>query len=143
MKFNKLIPELDVKDINKSLNFYVNVLNFKKEYERKGFAFVSYQGSQLMLDELKSDSDWQTGKLEYPYGRGINFQIEVTNIDHIYNLLKKNKFSIKKNKFSIKRKFMENWYECNGELLGNKEFLVMDPDGYLIRFCEELGVKIC
>ena len=26
-------------------------------------------------------------------------------------------------------------------LLGNKEFLVQDPDGYLLRFSEDLGEK--
>jgi len=26
-------------------------------------------------------------------------------------------------------------------LLGNKEFLIQDPDGYLLRFSEDLGEK--
>ena len=29
----------------------------------------------------------------------------------------------------------------NNKLLGNKEFLVQDPDGYLLRFSEDLGEK--
>ena len=35
----------------------------------------------------------------------------------------------------------ENWYRQGNRLLGNKEFLVQDPDGYLLRFSEDLGEK--
>ena len=35
----------------------------------------------------------------------------------------------------------ENWYRQDEYLLGNKEFLVQDPDGYLLRFSEDLGKK--
>ena len=31
--------------------------------------------------------------------------------------------------------------ELFNKLLGNKEFLVQDPDGYLLRFSEDLGEK--
>ena len=54
MEFNKLVPELSVSNIGKSLEFYTNVLGFKVEYERKEskFAFLSYKGSQLMIEEI-------------------------------------------------------------------------------------------
>ena len=32
---------------------------------------------------------------------------------------------------------MLNKYESNGELIEQKEFLVQDPDGYLLRFTHE------
>ena len=35
----------------------------------------------------------------------------------------------------------ENWYRQDGKLLGNKEFLIQDPDGYLLRFFQDLGEK--
>ena len=35
----------------------------------------------------------------------------------------------------------ENWYRQGNKLLGNKEFLIQDPDGYLLRFSEDLGDK--
>lgn len=34
MRFNSLIPELSVRNIEKSKNFYINILGFKLEYER-------------------------------------------------------------------------------------------------------------
>jgi catechol 2,3-dioxygenase-like lactoylglutathione lyase family enzyme len=135
MKFNKLIPELCVSDLKKSLHFYIRVLGFKLEYRReeKQFAFVSYEGSQIMLEE-NPNSKWKTAKLEYPFGRGVNFQIEVKDIPPILKRLKKNKYKLK-----IPPK--ENWYRKNGKLLGVREFLVTDPDGYLLRFSQVIGTK--
>jgi len=67
MKFNKLIPEIEVNDFNLSIDFYCNVLGFKREYERKDFAFLSFQGAQIMIQ--KTNDNWRTGKLEKPFGR--------------------------------------------------------------------------
>ena len=33
----------------------------------------------------------------------------------------------------------EHWYRQGQVLLGRREFLVMDPDGYLLRFAQSLG----
>jgi len=35
----------------------------------------------------------------------------------------------------------ENWYRKGDILLGSREFLVMDPDGYLLRFTQNIGTK--
>lgn len=69
MKFNGLVPELSVSDINKSKNFYINILGFHLEYERleDKFAFLSYGESQIMLEEI--NGYWNTGELQYPLGR--------------------------------------------------------------------------
>ena len=134
MKFNKLIPELSVSNIDQSLNFYTQILGFKIEYQREEskFAMISFQESQIMIQEV--NDNWNTGELEYPFGRGVNFQIEVNQIQPILDSLKKNNYSI-----FVEPK--ENWYRKDKELLGNKEFLIKDPDGYLLRFTENLGTK--
>ncbi|SHJ71095.1 bleomycin resistance protein [Tepidibacter formicigenes] len=133
-KFNALIPELSVSDINRSLYFYLNILSFKLEYERKEdkFALLSLNDSQIMIEEI--NRYWETGNLSYPFGRGINFQIEVDNIDELYK-------NIKTNDYSIKIEIQENWYRVHNKLMGQKEFLIMDPDGYLLRFAQNLGEK--
>ena len=135
MIFNELIPELSVTNLEKSLKFY-KCCGFKIEYDRpeNKFAFISLQGTQFMLQELDSSDKWDVGELKYPFGNGINFQIEVDNVDKIYNELKNNNYKIR---FEME----ENWYRQDDKLLGNKEFLVQDPDGYLLRFCEDLGEK--
>ncbi|MBN2441405.1 MAG: VOC family protein [Spirochaetales bacterium] len=132
MKFNKLIPELSVTDINKSKYFYVDILNFKIEYEREEdkFIFLSLNESQIMLEQY--NGNWLTGKLEYPFGRGINFQFEVDDISFLLNNLSKSNYPI-----FIKPE--ENWYRVGEIYTGNREFLVQDPDGYLLRFSRDLG----
>lgn len=135
MYFNKNIPELDVTNLNNSLKFY-RTCGFKVEYERKEdkFVFLSLGEIQFMLQELVLDNKWETGKLEYPFGRGINFQLEVDDVDNIYE-------SLKDNGYKIMVEMEENWYRQDDKLLGSKEFLVQDPDGYLFRFSEDLGSK--
>ena len=136
MKFNKLIPELSVSNLNESLKFYVNSIGFKIEYQRpeNKFVFISYQGTQFMLQELEENEKWSIGELKHPYGNEVNFQIEVSNVEKIYDALKTSGYKIT---FDIE----ENWYRQDNKLLGNKEFLIQDPDGYLLRFSEDLGEK--
>ena len=135
MKFNKLIPELSVSNLKNSLNFYTKILGFKIDYEREEskFALLSFQGSQIMIEQ--ANGNWETGKLEYPFGRGINFQIEVADVEPLIQALKENNYP-------IKVELQDNWYRIAVVLAGNREFLVMDPDGYLLRFFQDLGEKI-
>lgn len=131
MKFNALIPELSVSNIQNSLNFYVNVLGFKVEYERKEnkFAFLSYGKAQLMIEEV--NNHWNTGKLTYPFGRGINFQIETKDIKSIQNALKKHKVKPFKDIF-------ESSYHAGKKNYKQLEILILDPDGYLFRFSQDI-----
>ena len=135
MYFNKIIPELSVSNLKNSLKFY-QTAGFKIEYERveNKFVFLSLGEIQFMLQEFSEDDKWNLAPLKYPFGNGINFQLEVENVDEIYN-------SLKENNYEIAFDMEENWYRQDDKLLGNKEFLVQDPDGYLIRFSQDLGEK--
>lgn len=107
---------------------------FTIEYKREEskFAFLSFQGSQIMIEQ--TNNVWKSGELNYPFGRGVNFQIEVDNIEPILQ-------SLKVHDYPIFQKPKENWYRKDNKLFGNKEFLVRDPDGYLLRFVKDLGSK--
>ena len=35
----------------------------------------------------------------------------------------------------------DNWYRRGEMLLGNRQFIVQDPDGYLLRLFEDLGSR--
>jgi hypothetical protein len=35
----------------------------------------------------------------------------------------------------------DHWYRQGSVLLGCREFLVQDPDGYLLRFSQDIGEK--
>ena len=135
MNFNKIIPELSVSNLLVSLKFY-KTIGFKIEYERpeNKFVFISLDEIQFMLQEVSDNDKWDIAPLTYPFGNGINFQLEVNNVEKIYN-------NLKDNNYKITLEIEENWYRQEDKLLGNKEFLVQDPDGYLIRFSQDLGEK--
>ena len=136
MRFNNILPELYVIDFKKSLHFYTVLLGFKLEYQRTNppFAFLSYQGSQLMIQQEDGDEVWHNGKPEYPFGRGINFQIETDNVQKIID-------SLAKHNYPLKRGIKDSWYKVKDTLHGCREILVMDPSGYLLRFSQGFGVK--
>lgn len=135
LEFSKNIPELSVTNLQNSLNFY-KIAGFKVEYDRpeNKFAFISLGKIQFMLQEIADNDKWDVAPLSYPFGNGINFQLEVENLDEIYN-------SFKNSNYKITFDIQENWYRQDNKLLGNKEFLIQDPDGYLLRFSEDLGEK--
>ena len=126
MKFNSLIPELSVSNIEISKKFYLN-LGFKIKYERKEnkFCFLELEENQIMIEEI--NNNWNTGTLEYPFGRGINISMTISNVDNLYNHLLKNKVQ-------IFRKLQVDEYRVENKIYKDKEFLIQDPDGYLLRF---------
>lgn len=134
MEWNQMLPEFDVFNFEDSLHFYVDLLGFNIVYDRTEdkFAFLEFKNIQIMIQQInKENNKWGTGKLEYPLGVGINFQIGVTNIDEIYNRLKKSNYKI----FA---EMEDHWYRKDNILMGCKEFLVQDPNGYLLRFSQDL-----
>lgn len=135
MKFLPILAEFAISDFAKSLNFYVNIIGFKVEYTRENpnFAFLSYNCSQIMIQELRP-GEKELEKLEYPFGRGINFQIETKDVQIIIDCLTKNNYP-------LKRGIKDNWYKAGNKSYGCREILVLDPDGYQLRFSEELEEK--
>ena len=127
MDFNNLIPELSVFDILQTKNFYEE-LGFKIEYERREvkFVFMSFQDSQFMFEQIH-DEGWNTGELIYPLGRGINFSIAVDDIENLYTL-------VKSKRLEIYKKLTKSVYLVNGIEEIQMEFLIQDPNGYLLRF---------
>lgn len=133
--WNVMIPELIVTDFQKSLAFYTNILGFKVRYQRENpdFAYLEQEKAQIMIEQLH-DSSWNAAELTYPLGRGVNFQIELSDIQPILDRLKKTEVK-------LFRELKESWYETGSVLSGQKEFLVQDPDGYMLRFTNYLGEK--
>jgi len=132
-----MTPEFVCTDIKQSLEFYVGVLGFQIQYERpeEGFAMLERQGSRIMLDELREGKrSWLSGTLEYPFGRGINFQIDTTDASGLYE-------KVKQSGAKIILDLEEKWYRADNILLGNRQFIVLDPDGFMLRFAEDLGEK--
>lgn len=131
MKFNKLIPELSVSDIERSREFYRDILGFTIEYERPedGFAFLSLGEAQLMIEQL--NDHWSVGEMHYPFGNGVNFQIEIEGLDAFVERVKAAGVVPFKDVF-------ESRYRADEVVYVEKEVLFLDPDGYMLRFSETI-----
>ena len=126
MKFNSLIPELSVTDISKSLKFYQK-LGFQVKYQREEskFYFLELEENQLMIEEI--NEHWNVGVLEYPFGRGMNISMTLQDIDSFYE-------KVKSLKIPIFQDLKVSEYRVQDQIYQDKEFLIQDPDGYLLRF---------
>jgi catechol 2,3-dioxygenase-like lactoylglutathione lyase family enzyme len=132
----QLVPELLVGDIEKSLGFWRDICGFSVVFDRpdEGFVYLDLDGAQIMLDEIGKTRDWLTGPLESPLGRGINLQIRVPAVEPILAALARAGCPL----------FMEpeqKWYRTGEVETGVHQFLVQDPDGYLIRFSAYTGER--
>jgi hypothetical protein len=100
----------------------------------EGFAYLDLDGAQIMLEERGRNRNWITGPLEFPLGRGVNFQVSVLTIEPILAALARADWP----------PFMEpeqKWYRTGAVETRVHQFLVQDPDGYLIRFSAPLGER--
>jgi catechol 2,3-dioxygenase-like lactoylglutathione lyase family enzyme len=132
----KLVPELEVSSLEDSLRFYVELAGFRVLYGRpeEGFVFLDRDGVHLMLEEAEGPGRrFHKAVLERPFGRGVNFQIQVDDVDALWERMR--------DAAPITLPYEERWYRREDEELGHHQFVVADPDGYLLRFFTSLGVR--
>jgi len=136
-----LVPELYVSSLRASLEFYLDVLGFRIEYERaeEKFVALSLDGAHLMLEEAPSlarstpeefqQGQWRPADLEPPFGRGINLEIKVDDIEAANE-------RIEARGYALLLKVHEKIYRLSAENRKVRQLLIADPDGYLIRLSE-------
>lgn len=86
-----------------------------------------------MLEEDHPET-WFTARVRSPRGRGLNLQIEVPDVNAVRSRLMDQ---------GIRpfRELRQIWYQTGAHgagLEGQLEYLVQDPDGYLIRLVQVL-----
>jgi catechol 2,3-dioxygenase-like lactoylglutathione lyase family enzyme len=130
-----LVPELDVADLDRSLSFYVEVLGFRVRHDRpeEAFAYLQRDGAELMLQAAQGPGRrFRTAPLQPPFGRGVNLQIRVADAAALLGRLAEAGY---RPLIPLETR----WYRAGRVELGNRQFVVADPDGYLLRFFEDLG----
>jgi catechol 2,3-dioxygenase-like lactoylglutathione lyase family enzyme len=126
-------------DLDRSLAFYVNVIDSRVLFDRpeERFAFLDLDGVHLMLEEAAGPGRrFRTAPLEHPYGRGVNFQIEVADVMATYE-------RVCAAQTQVLIPLEERWYRQQQTENGNRQFVVVDPDGYLLRFCSTIVPTSC
>jgi catechol 2,3-dioxygenase-like lactoylglutathione lyase family enzyme len=132
-----LVPELDVADLEASLAFYVGVLGFSVRYSRpeEQFAYLEREAAELMLEAAAGPGRrFRTAPLERPFGRGLNLQIACSDVAALYA-------RITSAAAEVILPLETRWYRAGVVERGNRQFVVADPDGYLLRFFEDLGAR--
>lgn len=132
-----LVPELDVTNLEASLEFYVGILGFRVRYQRpeERFAYLEREAAELMLEEAAGPGRrFRTAPLERPFGRGVNFQIACGDVEAL-----ERRVAAAGVDFIVALE--TRWYRAGQIERGNRQFVVADPDGYLLRFFEDLGER--
>lgn len=128
-----LVPELGVTDLAASLRFWCGLCGFAVVYDRPEdrFACIERDGARLMLDQLGGTRDWLAAPAEKPFGRGMNLEIAVAGLAPLLAALDAAAWP----------SFLpveEKSYRVGGAAVRVRQFIVQDPDGYLVRFSERL-----
>lgn len=132
-----LIPELDVTDLAASLDIYCEVFGFRVLVERaeEAFVYLSIGRAHLMLQQADGPGRrFRTAPLEPPFGRGVNLQIGIGDVGACYD-------RSRAANLAIVIPLEDRWYRQYQVERGNRQFVVADPDGYLLRFFEDVGSR--
>lgn len=129
-----LVPELLVADLDRSTAFWCDLCGFDVRYARpeERFAYVALGSAHLMLEQEGIGRNWVAGPLDRPLGRGMNLQVAVPEAVALAAVLVGAGIEL----------FMPletKWYDVGDEQAGVAQFLVQDPDGYLVRFQSSIG----
>jgi catechol 2,3-dioxygenase-like lactoylglutathione lyase family enzyme len=129
------MPEIMVSDYATSLAFWTEVIGFGVAYTRPAQKFVYLEhpdGAQMML--YQRDGDWETGPLEPPYGRGVVLQVYAQDVDAIAARVRSAGLTF----YVEPRERWRDWGDRQGH---QREFLVQDPDGYLVMVAQRIGER--
>lgn len=135
---NALVPEFSVSDWQKSKFFYCELLGFECAYERpeEGFCYLRLGDAELMIDQIGKGRTFDDGHLpdRYPFGKGLNVQIRVASVEPLVEALLRNEHP-------LYLPVEDKWYRVGAQERGNRQFVVADPDGYLLRFYQNIGSR--
>jgi catechol 2,3-dioxygenase-like lactoylglutathione lyase family enzyme len=133
--FAAMAIELIVSNYDQSLAFWTGPMGFTVCYTRPAmkFAYLEHvDGAQMMFYER--DGDWETGTLEVPFGRGAIIQITVVDVDVVHR-------AITSAGLPLYVELRERWRHWGDRQGGQREFLVQDPDGYLVMVNQKIGER--
>lgn len=129
------MAEMMVTDYAVSYRFWTEVLGFALAFERPAqkLACLSRpEGAQVMI--YQRDGYWETGPLEPPFGRGVVVQVFVADA-----AADAARIAAAGVPFYVPLR--EKWRDWGDRLGGQREFLVQDPDGYLVMVAERIGER--
>jgi uncharacterized glyoxalase superfamily protein PhnB len=135
---NKLTPDLMVKDVNKTVEFYRDVLGFQyvmgvptnsqeicaelPQDKQLAFALMKNGNAEIMFQQAESLSADIAPFKGMKIGASVSFYFDVDNIGDYYESLK--------GKTEIVKELHTTWY-------GMQEFYIRDCNGYILGFSKQ------
>ena len=129
------VAELHVGNLENSLSFWRDVLEFSIAYTRPAERFVYLEredGSQIML--CQQNGRFETGAMDRPLGRGTMFQLYVSALEPILDRLEDRQWPIYLGPREV-------WRAVGASEMGQREVFVQDPDGYLVMVAQNIGAR--
>lgn len=133
--WNGLVAEMMVQNYPRSLVWWTGLVGMTPVFIRpeQKLAFLQHaDGAQVMIYER--DGDWEVAPMEPPFGRGVVTQIFVKAVDVLHARFVASGHPI----YVPLREKWRDWGDCLG---GQREFLVQDPDGYLVMIASHIGTR--
>ena len=127
------MAEMMVSDYPASYAFWTGVLGFAMAFERPAQKLACLEhpdGAQVMI--YLRDGDWEVGPMEHPYGRGLVIQVYVRDA-------RAAAARVEAAGVPFYVTLREKWRDWGDRMGGQREFLLQDPDGYLVMVAERIG----
>jgi lactoylglutathione lyase len=125
-RMHSLSPNLMVKNVNETLDFYTQVLGFKKidsvpETGTLNWAMIKLDAITFMFQERKNIVEEYPALNSFENGGGLTFYIKVSNVEELYKVLK--------GKVKMVKDLHKMFY-------GAEEFAIEDNNGYILTFAQ-------
>jgi len=129
MKYQKLTPNLVVRDVAASVNFYCSVLGFQPGMKVPDdppyvFASVIMDKVEIFFNDHKAVEEDYPGLVSRPIGGTLTLFIEVEGIEEVLAAVQK---SAAKIIMPLKQQFY-----------GMREFAFEDPEGWIVTIAEKV-----
>lgn len=134
-QWNGLVAEMMVSHYPTSLAWWTALVGMTPVFTRpeQKLAFLQHRdGAQVMIYER--DGDWEVAPMDPPFGRGAVTQIFLRDVDAAHA-----RFAAAGHAFYVPLR--EKWRDWGDRLGGQREFLVQDPDGYLVMIASHIGTR--
>ena len=125
-KLESLTPNIMVKDVNATLDYYINSLGFKlidtnPESGQFEWGYVILDDVGFMFQEEKSLKNEYKELESINIGGALTFYIRIKNIHNYYDEIS--------NKITVIKPINKTFY-------GTNEFAIMDLNGFILTFSE-------
>jgi lactoylglutathione lyase len=130
MKLQKLTPNLVVRNVETSMDFYCRVLGFQRgqtvpEQAPYVFGIVTQGPVEIFFNDQKAVAEEHPALANRPVGGALTLYIEVQGINELFK-------AVQQHGVKITTPMKDQFY-------GMREFGIEDPEGWEITFAEREG----